>query len=183
MSLENKVHDLEKDILKHFQNDSEKGVVLLYQHYNKSLFGIIQSIVQDEQLAEDVLQEVFVKIWTNRHKYSSAKGRLYTWMANIARNAGIDKLRSKNFKQQTKTKQEEDFVIGYENQSYNPINPDVIGLKEVVNSLKDEHKAVIELVYFKGYTQKEAAEELNTPLGTIKTRLRTAVLKLREIIK
>ena len=182
MAEEKEIHDLERTILTHFQSGNEKGMVLLYKHYNQSLFGIVSSIITDEHLAEDVLQEVFVKIWGNRDKYSPDKGRLYTWMVNIARNSAIDKLRSKNFKQHQKTKSEEDFVIGFENQSFTPINPDTIGLQDVVSKLKDDHKDVIELVYFQGYTQQEAAEKLDIPLGTIKTRLRSAIQKLREIV-
>jgi len=148
--------------------------------YSASLFGVISRIITDEAVAEDVLQETFVKIWHSFSGYSAEKGRLFTWMVNIARNLSIDKVRSKDFRNQNKNQELENNVTFIDEQKNTVYNPELLGIKELVETLKPEQKSILDLVYFKGYTHVEAAEELNIPLGTIKTRLRMAIQQLRK---
>ena len=152
----------------------------LYDMYSASLFGVIVRIVNDETLAEDILQDTFVKIWNSFSSYSTEKGRLFTWMANIARNLAIDKIRSKDFKNQTKNQELENNVTFIDEQRNTVYKPELLGVKDLVEQLKPEQKSILNLVYFKGYTHVEAADELGVPLGTIKTRLRTAIAQLRK---
>ncbi len=153
----------------------------LYDNYAGALLTIIRNIVSDEELANDVLQEVFVKVWKQIESYDSTKGRLFTWMLNIARNASIDTIRSKGYQnsQQNRELTEDVYTAG----GTSEIRIDQIGLRKVVHSLKQEYKVLVELSYFQGYTQDEIAKMLGIPLGTVKTRLRTALIQLREIIK
>lgn len=148
--------------------------------YSASLFGVISRIVIDTATAEDVLQDTFVKIWNSFGSYSAEKGRLFTWMVNIARNLSIDKLRSKDFKNQNKNQELENNVTFIDEQRNTVYKPELLGIKDLVESLKPEHKSILDLVYFKGYTHVEAADELGVPLGTIKTRLRMAIVQLRK---
>jgi len=148
--------------------------------YSASLYGVISRIVIDTATAEDVLQDTFVKIWHSFPSYSTEKGRLFTWMVNIARNLAIDKIRSKDFKNQNKNQELENNVTFIDEQRNTVYKPELLGIKELVETLKPEQKLILELVYFKGYTHVEAAEELGIPLGTIKTRLRMAILQLRK---
>ena len=152
----------------------------LYSMYSAALYGIIFRIVHVDEEAEDVLQEVFLKIWNNGAYYDASKGRLFTWMANIARNQAIDKVRSKSFKNETKNQDLEDNVDTIDVFKNVSMSPDHIGLKELLSKLKPEHKIVVELVYFNGYKQQEVADELDIPLGTVKTRLRMAIIELRK---
>jgi len=152
----------------------------LYDMYSASLFGVIVRIVNDEALAEDILQDTFVKIWNSFSGYSSEKGRLFTWMVNIARNLAIDKIRSKDFKNQTKNQQLENNVTFIDEQRNTVYKPELLGVKDLVEQLKPEQKSILDLVYFKGYTHVEAADELGVPLGTLKTRLRMAITQLRK---
>lgn len=152
----------------------------LYDMYSASLYGVILRIVNDEALAEDILQETFVKIWQSFGSYSSDKGRLFTWMVNIARNLSIDKIRSKDFKNQGKNQELENNVLSIDQQRNTVYQPELLGIKDLVSTLKPEQKSILDLVYFKGYTHVEAAEELGVPLGTIKTRLRMAIQQLRK---
>ena len=156
------------------------AVEALYDMYSSSLYGIIARIVIDIPVAEDVLQETFVKIWHSFSSYSTEKGRLFTWMVNIARNLAIDKIRSKDFKNQNKNRELENNVTFIDEQRNTVYKPELLGIKELVGTLKPEQKSIIDLVYFKGYTHVEAAEELGIPLGTIKTRLRMAIQLLRK---
>ncbi|MDB5132441.1 MAG: sigK [Mucilaginibacter sp.] len=152
----------------------------LYDMYSASLFGVISRIVTETETAEDILQETFVKIWHSFSGYNPEKGRLFTWMVNIARNLAIDKLRSKDYKNQNKNQDIDNNVAIIDEQRNSVYKPELLGVKELVETLKPEQKTILDLVYFKGYTHVEAADELGVPLGTIKTRLRTAVQQLRK---
>jgi RNA polymerase sigma-70 factor (ECF subfamily) len=153
----------------------------LYDNYAPALYGIIVSIVPDSELANDVLQEVFVKIWKQVLTYDASKGRLFTWMMNIARNASIDMLRSKNYQRSKQNRELTETV--YEKGGSTSTNVEQIGLRKLVNSLKEDYRILLELAYFEGLTQDEISKMLNMPLGTVKTRLRTALIQLRELLK
>ena len=162
------------------RNREKIAIEALYDMYSSSLYGVISRIITETATAEDVLQETFVKIWHSFSSYSTEKGRLFTWMVNIARNLAIDKLRSKDFKNQNKNQELENNVTFIDEQRNTVYKPELLGIKELVQTLKPEQKSILELVYFKGYTHVEAADELGIPLGTIKTRLRMAIQQLRK---
>ena len=162
------------------KNREKVAVEALYDMYSSSLYGVIARIIADTATAEDVLQETFVKIWHSFSSYSTEKGRLFTWMVNIARHLAIDKLRSKDFKNQNKNQELENNVTFIDEQRNTVYKPELLGIKDLVQTLKPDQKQILELVYFKGYTHVEAADELGIPLGTIKTRLRMAIQQLRK---
>ena len=153
----------------------------LYDHYSGSLYSIILQIVKSPEAANDVLQEVFVNIWRKIDTYDPIKGRLFTWMLNISRNASIDMLRSKNYQNNLKNQEITDNVYG--GNQVTQINIDSIGLTKFLGKLRPEQRGLIELAYFKGYTHDEIAQLENIPLGTVKTRIRNALLQLREFLK
>ncbi len=159
----------------------EEAFSYLYDHYSGALYSIILNIVPDKDLANDVLQEVFIKIWRQIESYDNTKGRLFTWMLNVARNASIDTVRSKGFQknQQSRELTENVYHLGGSTQ----LNTDKIGLKKLVNNLKEDYRVLIELSYFQGYTQDEISKMLQIPLGTVKTRMRSALTQLKEVIQ
>jgi RNA polymerase sigma factor (sigma-70 family) len=175
-----KISLTEEELVFSLRNREKIAIEALYDMYSASLYGVISRIITDTAAAEDVLQETFVKIWHSFSSYSTEKGRLFTWMVNIARNLAIDKLRSKDFKNQNKNQELENNVTFIDEQRNTVYNPEVLGIKDLVQALKPDQKSILELVYFKGYTHVEAADELGIPLGTIKTRLRMAILELRK---
>ncbi len=148
--------------------------------YSGALLGVIIRIVPQTELAEDLLQETFIRIWKSAGGYDASKGRLFTWMMNIARNLSIDKLRSKDFRNNGKNHELENNVGVIDIHQNTVFNAEVFGLKDMVTGLKPELFNVLNMVYFKGYTHVEAAEELNLPLGTVKTRIRLAIKALRK---
>lgn len=152
----------------------------LYDYYSKALYNIIYQIVQNDEVSEDVLQETFIKIWNAFDMFDTSKGRLYTWFSNIARNLAIDKIRSKEFRNQSQNQDIENHVNVIDNRINNSMNPDVMGLKTLVEKLRPEYKQLVELIYFNGFTHAEVAEHLNIPLGTVKTRIRAAIIELRK---
>ncbi len=153
----------------------------MYDHYSGSLYSVIVSIVPDRELANDLLQEVFVKIWRQIESYDNAKGRLFTWMLNVARNASIDAVRSKNFQQSQQNRELTENV--YDEAGSMQTNTDKIGLRKIVHKLKDDYRVLVELSYFEGYTQDEISKMLKIPLGTVKTRLRSALIQLKQVIQ
>jgi RNA polymerase sigma factor (sigma-70 family) len=170
----------EEELVLALRQREKIAVEALYDMYSSSLFGVISRIINDTATAEDVLQDTFVKIWNSFPSYSTEKGRLFTWMVNIARNLSIDKIRSKDFKNQNKNQELENNVAFIDEQRNTVYKPELLGIKDLVETLKPEQKSILDLVYFKGYTHVEAADELGIPLGTIKTRLRMAIIQLRK---
>ena len=159
----------------------ESAFSYLYDHYSGSLYAVILNIVPDRELANDLLQEVFIKIWKQIESYDHAKGRLFTWMLNVARNASIDAVRSKSYNQSQQNKELTENV--YYAAGSTQTNTDKIGLRKIVNKLKKEYRILVELSYFEGYTQDEISKMLEMPLGTVKTRLRNALIQLKQVIK
>jgi RNA polymerase sigma-70 factor (ECF subfamily) len=170
----------EEEIVRLLKAKDQKALRFIYDNYSKALLGLIFRIVQDHELAEEILQETFVKIWNNAATYDAAKGKLYTWMLNIARNLAIDKVRSSDYKKSAQTQTIEKSVHSIDKDAKAGINPDTIDMKDLVSKLRPEQKELIDLIYFYGYTQAEAAEKMKMPLGTVKTRVRSAIGELRK---
>ena len=160
------------------KSKSKTAFEYLYDNYSPALYGVIYNILRNEESSNDALQEVFVKIWNNFESYDPNRSRLYTWMMNIARNHSIDKLRSKAVKGDKELKGDKEFARNINTASSQFV--DGIGIQKLVDDLEKEQKDIIELLYFKGFTQSEAAEELSIPLGTVKSRVRLAMNKLRK---
>lgn len=165
-----------------FQKKDVKAYEQLYNMYCNSISGVINAIVKNDEVVQEITQDVFIKAWNNAESYSSKKGRFFTWLLNIARNAAIDYTRSKKFKQSKQNLNSDFFVDIIASNDNLDAKVNAIGLKEFVNKLTDTCKSVIQLLYFKGFTQKEASEELQMPLGTIKTKNRTCIGNLRKLL-
>jgi RNA polymerase sigma factor (sigma-70 family) len=180
LAKKHKITLTEQELVSALQHHEKIGAEALYDMYSSALYGVIVRIVIDTSTAEDVLQETFVKIWHSASSYSPEKGRLFTWIVNIARNLAIDKIRSKDFRNQIKN-QELENNVGYIDQNNSTVyKPELLGVKDLIDTLRPEQRSILDLIYFKGYTHTEAADELGMPLGTIKTRLRMAIQQLRK---
>jgi RNA polymerase sigma factor (sigma-70 family) len=175
------IHTSEEELVARLQRSDRGAYEYLYDNYSAALYGVIFRIVANEETANDVLQEAFIKIWNGIGSYDAKKGKLFTWMLNISRNMAIDKTRSKDFNNNRKNQSTENVVSQLGRLKTDSIRPEHIGLAELVDKLDPNEKFLIDLMYFKGYTQSEIAEEYNIPLGTVKTRLRNATMNLRKI--
>lgn len=173
----------EQELVSLLRNRDNKAYAYLYDNYASALYSIVLQIVSDGELANDVLQEVFVNIWRRIEQYDPGKGRLFTWMMNIARNASIDTLRSRGYQNSRKNQSIQDNVDTIQGTDVIQPGVDTIGLRKVLEKLKDEQRVLIELAYFKGYTHEEIAELEKIPLGTVKTRIRNALIQLRGLLK
>jgi RNA polymerase sigma factor (sigma-70 family) len=175
-----KINLSETELIRALELRQQVGAEALYDMYSSALYGIIYRIVQHDGVAEDLLQETFVKIWNSFTQYSAERGRLFTWMSNIARNLAIDKVRSKEYRNNAQNQDIEKNVGVIDERQNSVMNPELLGVKNLLHKLKPEQKSIIDLVYFEGYTHVEASERLEIPLGTLKTRLRAALLELRR---
>jgi RNA polymerase sigma-70 factor (ECF subfamily) len=173
----------EEELILLLQNGDRSAFEYLYDHYSGALNTVIFKLISDQQLAEDILQEAFVKIWNNFSSYDSSKGRLFTWMLNITRNLTIDTIRSKSYKKQSKI-QDAETAVSYTSNNIDENNKfDAMGIRQQTRLLKEDQKQVIELSYFEGFTQEEISKKLGIPLGTVKTRMRTAISVLRKLLQ
>lgn len=170
------------DLIFLLKNKNEESFSDLYDNYSRALYGVIFKMVNDNEVAEDILQEVFIKIWQHIDKYDSTKGTLFTWMINITRNSCRDYFRSKHYRLQMMVSEnslekvntdDKDFYVTYQNENYE--------LHQLTQCLDLKYKQIIDLVYIFGYSQEEVSKMLNLPIGTVKTRSRTAIKILREL--
>ncbi len=172
----------EEELITLLRQREKRGFSLLYDNYAPALFGVVRKIVRSEELAQDVLQDAFVKIWKNIDAYDTSKGTLFTWILNVARNTAIDRIRSQSFKQTTTAQDIDSPGLRLGSDATSEMEVDHIGLEKVLPQLRPEHQEIIDYVYFKGFTQTEVAQALGMPLGTVKTRVRMAIDHLRKIL-
>jgi len=175
------LHYTETELLTGLQQHDEQAYQFLYDNYSKSILIVIKQIISQQEIAEDVLQEAFIKVWQNIHTYDVSKGRLYTWMISIARNLAIDRTRSKEFTKQNKTESIQDNVYITGNTEESNISDS--GLRKVLTALPSDNARLIDLAYFKGFTQEEISKIMMIPIGTVKTRMRSAISFLRNKLK
>ena len=135
-------------------------------------------MVKDEDLAQDIVQESFIKIWKKSDSYDPTKARLFTWLFRITRNTAIDKLRSIGTKSDKEIQIDVSDVYNLGEQS---IRPEFIDVKKNLDRLEPKYRIVLEALFFEGMTQQEASEELEIPLGTIKSRLKIGLREMRKI--
>lgn len=160
----------------------DKALSELYDAFGGALYGVILRIVQREDLAQEVLQDTFMKIWRNAASYDRSKGRPFTWMVNIAKNAAIDATRSAEVKHAASIRSIDDRVYSHgTDESLPPM--DGADVRSVLAGLRQEHRELIDLAYYKGYSQQEIASNTGLPLGTVKSRTRSALLELRTLLK
>lgn len=152
----------------------ELALRFLYERYADNLRAVIWRVVRDEALAQDVLQEGLLKVWSNIASYDASRGRLYTWLARLCCNCAIDALRSprQQFYHRTRSLDTEGVQQAPAASSF---RPEHIGVRELTWRLKPRQREVIDLLYFKGCTPTETAAELGIPVPTVKTRARAAL--------
>ena len=159
------------------QNREESAMSELYDRYASTLYGLASKIVRSDEIAQDVVQDAFVKVWKKVETYDNSKGTFFTWMLNITRNTAIDFLRKRKKENPSSIQEIENNVHISEDSSK---KMDAIGVKELVDNLNEDQRILVEYIYFKGFTQQEVSDELGIPLGTVKTRIRAAVGELKK---
>mgnify|MGYP003112672149 FL=1 len=162
----------------------------LYDNYNRLLFGLILSILKKREEAEDTLQEVFTQIWEKAEQFDLERGTVYTWIVSLTRNKSIDRLRSKVYKEQKKQStslDNEDVFYPLYSDETDPLEQTILTdrakiVRDALDKISDKQRKVLQVAYFNGMTQSEISEEYDIPLGTVKTRMRDGMMKLRELL-
>ena len=170
----------EDKLIEGLKNMDGSAMSALYRMYSDSLYRVISTIVVIEEVAQDLLQETFIKIWKSFKQYDPGKGRLYTWMARLARNISIDYLRSVNYRNYTVSENLSESTQQIDQKFQVSYNPELIGVKDMTNILNDDQRNALDLIYFKGYTHVQAAEELNITVGILRSRLQSSITELRR---
>lgn len=170
----------ENELVSLLLKKDKRSFEYLYENYSSAIYGVILRIIRSEDMAEEVLQDCFLKIWNKIEDFDPEKGKLFTWMINIARNMAIDKTRSRDFKNKSKS-DDIDFVVDNENGNLSEkFKIEHIGVKDMLKELNPDQHQLLDLMYFKGYSQSEISEEFDIPLGTVKTRVRAAMNILKK---
>jgi len=172
------VSKLEQHIVELLKGGDQRAIPLIYENYSSALHGVILKVTNDEAIAEDALQESFIKVWKNAKKYDASKAKLFTWLYRIARNTAIDKVRSSNLKKDKEIQITDSNVYKLPTLG---INQDAIDLKKHVATLDNKYQIVLQALFFEGMTQQEASDELEIPLGTVKSRLKIGLRELKKI--
>ncbi|HEY1062231.1 MAG TPA: sigma-70 family RNA polymerase sigma factor [Daejeonella sp.] len=170
----------EDKLIEGLKNMDGSAMSALYRMYSDSLYRVISTIVVIEEVAQDLLQETFIKIWKSFKQYDPGKGRLYTWMARLARNISIDYLRSVNYRNYTVSENLSESTQQIDQKFQVSYNPELIGVKDMTNILNADQRSALDLIYFKGYTHVQAAEELNITVGILRSRLQSSITELRR---
>jgi RNA polymerase sigma factor (sigma-70 family) len=172
----------EEELVFSLKQKDEVAFSYLYDNYNAALNGVVYAMVNDFAIAEDILQEAFLKIWNNIHAYDATKGKLYTWMRKITHNLTLDTLKSNQHKYQKKVLGDEMVVanVSVSNSVFSKM--EAADFRKKLDALDQKQRTIIDMSYFQGYTQEEIAVALGMPVGTVKTKIRSAIIELRKIL-
>lgn len=159
------------------------GLAALYDRYGRLVFSVALRVVQDHGAAEEITQDVFLRCWRNAERYQPSQGSLVSWLLSIAHNRAIDELRSRRGKDQRR--EISDLTI-LPQATFDPGFDDALlraEIQQALQALPSAQRDVIELIFWGGLTRREVAERLQLPLGTVHTRLRLGMSKLREALE
>ncbi|GJM16164.1 MAG: hypothetical protein DHS20C13_14910 [Thermodesulfobacteriota bacterium] len=175
--------ELDRELIDQVKQGDKTAFKEIYSRFSQVTYNLALRILRDKEDAEEVVQEIFLQVWNKAYSYDPDRGAVSTWVLNIARSRSIDKLRTIGYRDKNVEIDEERLnsnvdlsrTIEDKDESKNVI-------RQALNSLPEKQRIAIELVYFGGLTHIEAAEELEEPVGTIKTRIRLGVMKLKDKI-
>jgi RNA polymerase sigma-70 factor, ECF subfamily len=171
------------DLLKAIARQDETALAELYDRYRLILFGLLVRILNSREEAEDVLQEVFLQVWRRAADFDETRGRPFTWLVTLARSRGIDRLRNLAARERVALAGAREPSEEVSDAMADAFRSEQRGLvTSALDQLPDEQRRPLMLAYFEGLTQSEIASKLNAPLGTVKTRMRTGLSRLRELL-
>mgnify|MGYP003118758172 CR=1 FL=1 len=185
-----KDEDRDRELMARIKARDTAALSELYDNYHRLLFGLILSILKKREESEDILQEVFTTIWEKAEQFDTERGTVYTWIVSLTRNKSIDRLRSKVYKEQKKQSvslNDEDVFHPLYSEETDPLENTILTdrakrLHNALTEISAKQRKVLQVAYFNGMSQREIADEFDIPLGTVKTRMRDGMMKLREIL-
>ncbi len=171
------------ELLQAVAHGDEDALAHIYDRYRVVLFGLLVRILNSREEAEDVLQEVFLQVWRRAADFDEKRGRPFTWLVTLARSRAIDRLRalaSRERVAQAGAREETESISDAASDAFRTEQRSLV--TNALAQLPDEQKRALMLAYFDGLTQSEIAKRLGAPLGTVKTRMRAGMTKLRELL-
>ncbi len=176
----------DEQVLEHLREGESWAMAVLYDRYARLVFSLALKILNDRATSEEVVQEVFVKVWRRAGDYDADRGKFSSWLGGIAHHHAIDELRRRRVR--PSATEDEDAAEDIVADGPVPFEAAVQSIERqriahALECIPAEQRQPIELAYFEGYTQQEIAEKLSEPLGTIKTRMRLGMHKLRGLLE
>ena len=174
----------DSDLLRAMARGDEAALAACYDRYRLILFGLIVRILNDRAEAEDVLQETFLQVWRRANDFDENRGRAFTWLVTIARSRALDRLRSHGSRERiaAEAAAEPRDVMG-DASAETLRSEEAVVVRRALIELPEEQQRALLLAYFEGLTQTEIATRLGIPLGTVKTRVRSGMIRLRELLR
>jgi RNA polymerase sigma-70 factor (ECF subfamily) len=168
---------VDRELIQRIKGRDQRALMELYQAYSSLVFGLALRVLHNPGLAEEVTQDIFLKVWQQPERWNPALGQFTSWLLTITRNAAIDRLRKERHSQTQQVEHMEH--MAEPNLADDGLWYDGQVLAELLTQLPPEQRQLIELAFFQGYTHSELSNQLRLPLGTVKTRLRSGLQKLR----
>jgi RNA polymerase sigma-70 factor (ECF subfamily) len=173
--------DADEQLLSRIRLRDGEALLLIYRRYRLRVFALILRILKDRPLAEEVLQDVFQRLWDHPEKYDPAKGYLLAWLLTVARNISLDHRRKESRRAVHHVHSDEAYQFEPHSAMDPSLAPETVqSLRQVLDTLPPDQKIVLELSYYEGLTHPELADHLGESLGTIKTRIRLGMQKLKQ---
>jgi len=172
----------DRELIERLQRRDAQALAELYDRYGRLVYSLILRVVRDTGVAEDLVQETFLRVWNRVQGFDAEKGSIAPWLLAVARNRAIDYLRSSTGRERNAVEFEEtDHPALYTDMERDILASDASRrVKAALEKLNEKQRQVIELAYFEGLSQTEMAERMGQPLGTVKTWVRTALKNLRD---
>jgi RNA polymerase sigma-70 factor (ECF subfamily) len=171
------------ELLRQIVGGDEEALASLYDRYKSILFSLVLRILHSQAEAEDILQEVFIQVWKKAADFDEERGRAFTWLVTLARSRAIDRLRQLSSRERTAMEASRATVEEWADAAEDAIKSEQsAAIRRALTELPEEQRRTLLLAYFEGLTQTEIAARLKTPLGTVKTRMRSGMIKLRKIL-
>lgn len=173
----------DRDLMRRIEQQDQSALAQLYERYGRPVYSLTYRVLQNAALAEEATQDTFMKVWKQSTRWDSHKGALTSWLLTIARYTAIDRLRQEQRQTAPQTVSLDSIVSpeAVEGQPEDAILRDGVVLRHLLTQIPQEQAQVIEMGFFQGLTHTELAERLEQPLGTIKTRARLGLQKLRAL--
>lgn len=162
------------------------GIAAVYDRYGQLVYSLLVRITRDQSLAEDLVQELFLRVWNRSREYDPNRGTFVVWILTVARNMAIDHVRSAQSQFQIRLRSlEQTDQLSFSHKSNDPVSllDSAKAIRKAFSELTANQNRVLEMAYFEGVSQSEIAAKLQEPLGTVKSWTRSAIERLRAVVK
>jgi RNA polymerase sigma-70 factor, ECF subfamily len=176
----------EAQLVEKLRNGDPDALAIAYDLYGRIAFSLFVRITRDRSAAEDLVQELFFRLWSRRREFDAGRGAVGTWLLSIARNMAIDYMRSAQTRFQSRLRpidQTDTLRFSYKSDEPERVMDAARAVQDALAELKPNQRKVLELAYFEGCSQSEIAARLEEPLGTVKSWMRAALERVRAAVK